>query len=740
MNDTPLLTPQAAAAAVAAALLSAAAQPPAQAAAWLAGALEQLADPALQDGLLGALRQAAEKHGEVLDALWQAWAETRLPRLEVMLQAFDRPAAQPLRLAVLSSLCLGRALALPPQTGLVEALLAACADRDAQIAAAAQAALQSMSDPAAQEELCRWVLEHDNPYARQAALAGGFAPRRPQERALFYLLTGQWQQYETLDFDARLVEAVYAAGSDSLRQQIASLARQRGWAGFVQAVSGARARRRLGKLSEFEWEAVLVILGREQRWEELWLLAQTAPPRWSARLLRSLAEAGWLPAAPDERSACQQFVQQSAACLQAGEPQAKRLQHQAALYGHSRQITALLHLPEHNLAASASADRSVRLWDLRANRLLKTLPDHADYVLCLAYSPADGWLASGSADKTVRLWNLPDGSPRAVLGGHAGRVSLLALAPGAAGQAVLVSGDEQGVYLWDTHRQHMLQSLRGQFNGLNALGIAPAPDSPLLVTGDNDRSVKLWSLPPPGAPTGAELRRSLLTPIVGWAISADGRLLASTSSYSAVQLWSLPAGETLRSLPGRANNTLLAFSPDGSWLACADRANVLLWDLTGGTQQTLSGGVGLTSALAFSPDSQLLAAGNQDRTVRLWQLARPAAPLSLRPLEGYTTPVKHLVFSPSGERLLSADELSLQLWSVDDLAALLNTPSHQLDLAALARLAQDSDLEQAQRAWLEYSQGLARWARRFDIELHEPGDGSAARPIPIGDFDIEIEF
>jgi len=718
-----------AAQAVAAALLHTAQNQadPSLAARLLAQTLGAL-PPELQQGLIAALG-GIPPAGQTLDALWACWAETRQPALAALLSELARPAAQPTRLAVLSALFLGQTSGLPQNAALVEALLAACTDPDNRIAAAAAHLLQHLSAPAAQEEVCRWVMEHDDPQARQAALAAGYAPHSAPERALFFLLSGQWQRYETLDFDTRLLETVYAAGSESLRQQIASLARQRGWGGFVQAVSSGRARRRLGSLDEFEWEAVLVILGRERRWADLWKLSQSAPPAWSARLLRSLQEAGWLPADPDERRSYLELASMAADCLEQGKPGGKLVRSQAVLYGHTRQITALLCLKHDHLAATASADQTVRLWDLETGKLVKTLSGHTDFVFCLAQPPAQppmgDWLASGSADKTVRLWSLPDGAPLGVLGGHSGRVSYLAASPGQ-----IISGDEHSLYLWNSADLSLNQALRGQVDGLNALEIYPHGTSPLLVSGDSARSTRLWNLP------GGELRRSLLTPIVGWAVSPSRGLLASASSYSAVQLWKLPEGDLLRSLPGRANTTLLTFSPNGRWLACADQTNVLLWDLDNpGAPQTLPGS-GLTSALTFSPDSRLLAAGTQGRTVGLWELPETGAPQHLRTLEGYTTPVRQLAFTPNGQRLVCTDDLSLHIWTVDDLKALLNTPTIQAALGRLEKLRSDPERTPNQRAWLGFALALAHWQRRFDIELHDP----AAQPsIPIGEFDIDIE-
>jgi hypothetical protein len=63
---------------------------------------------------------------------------------------------------------------------------------------------------------------------------------KAHQRALFYFLTGQWEQYESLDFDHTLLRMVYEAGHEDLRKRIAEQARRAGRVDWVEVVTGGR--------------------------------------------------------------------------------------------------------------------------------------------------------------------------------------------------------------------------------------------------------------------------------------------------------------------------------------------------------------------------------------------------------------------------------------------------------------------------------------------------------------------
>jgi WD40 repeat protein len=79
------------------------------------------------------------------------------------------------------------------------------------------------------------------------------------------------------------------------------------------------------------------------------------------------------------------------------------------LYGHHGWVTNIALTSDGRRAVSASADNTLRVWDVNGGKCLHTLRGHTDEVLTVTITPDGRMALSGSDDNTVRVWDLASG-------------------------------------------------------------------------------------------------------------------------------------------------------------------------------------------------------------------------------------------------------------------------------------------------------------------------------------------
>lgn len=84
------------------------------------------------------------------------------------------------------------------------------------------------------------------------------------------------------------------------------------------------------------------------------------------------------------------------------------------LAGHSADVVAIAFSPDSQRLATASFDRTVKLWDTRTGQEVLTLRGHTAGVVALAFSPDGNRIASGGIDNTARVWDATPLAPSTI--------------------------------------------------------------------------------------------------------------------------------------------------------------------------------------------------------------------------------------------------------------------------------------------------------------------------------------
>ncbi|KAJ3267947.1 Coatomer subunit beta' [Terramyces sp. JEL0728] len=144
------------------------------------------------------------------------------------------------------------------------------------------------------------------------------------------------------------------------------------------------------------------------------------------------------------------------------------------------------------LVLTASDDTSIKLWDWeRGWKNIMKFDGHTHYVMQVVFNPKDSnTFASASMDRTVKVWSIGASVANYTLEGHKKGVNCVDYYDGA-DKPYLVSGaDDKTIKVWDYQNKTCVQTLEGHTH--NVIRVCYHPTLPIIVTGSEDGTIRMW--------------------------------------------------------------------------------------------------------------------------------------------------------------------------------------------------------------------------------------------------------
>lgn len=167
-------------------------------------------------------------------------------------------------------------------------------------------------------------------------------------------------------------------------------------------------------------------------------------------------------------------------------PEVKKV---SALKGHTERATDVAFSPINYQVATASADRTAKLWDLDGS-VLRKFEGHLDRLARISFHPSGRYLGTASFDKTWRLWDVETGEELLLQEGHSRSVYGISFHHD--GSLAASCGLDSLARVWDLRSGRSILALEGHVKPV--LGVSFSPNGYHLATGGEDNTCRIWDL------------------------------------------------------------------------------------------------------------------------------------------------------------------------------------------------------------------------------------------------------
>ena len=322
-------------------------------------------------------------------------------------------------------------------------------------------------------------------------------------------------------------------------------------------------------------------------------------------------------------------------------------------------------------------------------------------------------IAVGIYSGSIAILSAITGTQVAVLSGHTGRVKSLTFSSD--GRSLVSGSNDKTVKLWDMQTGGVVKTFHGHTDRVNSVSISV--DCVMIASGSDDKTICLW---------GIQIRECLCT-----IQQQEWVRCVSFSPLNPQHIFSISGGKIWEwdvnghQIPSIYDGSCIMFSPDHAQFALKNGSELIVYNSHSRAIVTKFNVANNTSCHCFSPDRRLIAAAD-NKTAYVWDITSQD-PHLIETFIGHTGEINSLVFSSPSSLVSTGRGRSVKFWKIGTLLtdnAATNTQStppssasiKSISLQARDGVAISSDSKGVVKIW-DISTGACRAAFQTPVKF-----------------------
>jgi len=284
--------------------------------------------------------------------------------------------------------------------------------------------------------------------------------------------------------------------------------------------------------------------------------------------------------------------------------------------GNNETISTCIFTPNMKQSISGTENGNIFVWNFKPQMRPFKFSGHKGAITDLAINPLGDIIASSSTDQTVRLWTNAVGGKNKILKCHPSPIRSVDFSSD--GKLLMTGSNDKTIKIFELYPKHkFISSYKGHSNWVRCARFSP--DNRLIGSCGDDNAVIIFDV------EQKTVKYRFLdhsSNVNSCRFSPDGTIISSAGNDGKIKLFDIRMGRLIQHYDAHNDKiNCISYHQSGNYIISgSDDSTIKIWDLKmGQILYTVHGHRGKVKSVNFNIDGDYFCSGGEDSILMVWK-------------------------------------------------------------------------------------------------------------------------